>query len=327
MICENPFIQVFRFGQWEFLHNDDRKDINAEISRLEDSSRLILDVHDFFHPKDYVIKRYPCRTCLPCRWVRTNEWALRCKLEAQRYKNNLFVTLTYGREGRTGGEVSKTDLSRFLHNLREHFRRKFGLTEIRFFGCGEYGKETLRPHYHLILFNCPRFGDEQFYKKDKAGFILYKSKILEHLWGKGFCSIGEVSDKSIDYVARTLVKSYYIIPPANCEKAFISMSKQGGIGTRYFIEHFDEIVKDDGIIFDGKKYHIPRSFNRIIEERIGKEEYTKRFTLPRKERAAFAIAQDAYEKGITLDEAIRQNRADIVAYIHKLIVHDEETQF
>ena len=76
-----------------------------------------------------------------------------------------------------------------------------------------------------------------------------------------------------------------------------------------------------------KKYNIPRSFNRIIEEKIGKEEYTKRFTLPRKERAEVAIAKDAYEKDITLDEAIRQNREDIVAYVRKLIAHDEETQF
>lgn len=322
MICDNPICFVYRDGQREFVNN-----YRQFIKSTDDSAPLCLCIEELHHLRDYEIKRFPCRQCLPCRWERTNEWSLRCKLEAQRYKNNLFVTLTYGREGHIGVELSKTDLSRFIHTLREHFRRKFGLTEIRFFGCGEYGKETLRPHYHLILFNCPRFGDEKFYKKDKAGFPLYKSKILEHIWGKGFCSIGEVSDKSIDYVARTLVKSYYIKPPDDYEKAFISMSKHGGIGTQYLMEHFDEIVKDDCIVYGGKKYSIPRSFNRIIQEKIGKEEYIKRFILPRKERAGIAIAKDAYEKGVSPDEAVQLNREDIVAYVRKLIAHDEETQF
>lgn len=323
MLCENPYYAVFRYGQWGTVDNG----VRSLIKPTDDHKLLFFYVSDYGGLHDYTLMRFPCRECLPCRWERTNEWSLRCKLEAQRYKNNLFVTLTYGRQGRVDAMLSKTDLSRFIHALREHFRRKFGLTEIRFFGCGEYGKETLRPHYHLILFNCPRFGDEKFYKKDKAGYPLYKSKILEHLWGKGFCSIGEVSDKSIDYVARTLVKSYYIKPPDDYEKAFISMSKQGGIGTQYLMEHFDEIVKDDCIVYDGKKYSIPRSFNRIIQEKIGKEEYIKRFVLPRKERAGIAIAKDAYEKGVSPDEAVQLHRADIVAYVHKLIAHDEETQF
>lgn len=322
MLCENPIYAIYRNGKKEFLCKEQYRNIKPS-----DNEVMILDFYDEEKPvKKFAVLRYPCRKCLMCRWERSIEWTLRCKLEAKEFDNNRFVTLTYGTQSSVDVKLTKTAFQRFMHNLREYFRRKQGVTGIRFFGCGEYGKKNLRPHYHIILFNCPSFGDEKFYKKDKAGYPLYKSERLEHLWGKGFCSIGGVSDQSIEYVTRSIVKSYYIKTPKDYPSAFIAMSKRGGIGKGYLIEHFDEIVNCDGVMYDGKKYPIPHSFNRTIEEKIGKDEYRERLAAPRQERVKNLIESKAYENGVTPDEVIFQSRKQVEAYIKKLIFHDEETQ-
>lgn len=320
MLCERPLFAIYRNGKRIFLSEEESKYISPTDNETWEHC---YDDGDFGAHK-VAVQRYPCRECLMCRWERSDEWALRCKLEATRFESNQFITLTYGQQGSKCVKLSRNDFNRFMHNLREHFRRKRELTGIRFFGCGEYGKKNLRPHYHLILFNCPPFGDEKFYKKDKAGFSLYKSEILEHLWGKGFCAIGAVSDKSIEYVARMPVKSYYIKLPENYTPAFFAMSKQNGIGKQYLTDHFDEIVNSDGVMYDGKKYPIPHYFNQIIEERIGKVEYRDKLVKPRQERALIAIEKNAYENGITPNEVILRRREQVKSYIKKLIKRKEE---
>lgn len=320
MLCERPLFAIYQNGKKIFLSEEESKHINPTDN--ETWKHSYEDGPFGFHK--VVVQRYACRECLMCRWEHSDEWALRCKLEATKYDNNQFITLTYERQGAEGVKLTRTDLKRFMHNLREHYRKKHGFQGIRFFGCGEYGKKNLRPHYHLILFNCPSFGDEKFYKKDKAGFPLYKSEILEHLWGKGFCAIGAVSDKSIEYVARMPVKSYYIKLPENYTPAFFAMSKQGGIGKQYLFDHFDEIVNSDGVMYDGKKYPIPQYFNQIIEERIGKAEYRDRLVNPRRERAIIAIEKNACENGITPNEVILRRREQVKSHIKKLIKRKEE---
>ncbi len=266
----------------------------------------------------------PCRQCLMCRWEQYHDWSLRCKLEAKRYNSNLFVTLTYEESPII---VKKSELQRFMKNLRTHFERHLGLTGIRFFGCGEYGKENLRPHYHIIIFNCPRFGDEKFYKKDKAGYPLYKSETIERLWGKGFCTIGGVSDKSIEYVTRTFIKSYYIKPPNKNAPAFVSMSKQGGIGMQYLTEHFDEIIENGFIEYDGRLYRIPYAYNRKIEEKIGTEAYTEKVVIPRKEQeeAFRKMLGEGGQPPTDVPTDIIEEPEAIEQRISKLIAHDEET--
>lgn len=324
MLCERPIYYIYRNGKREFQSRIDTRHIkptDTTISKKEQDAKGNSVI------KEYALHRYPCRKCLMCLWEKSHEWALRCKLEAMGYENNRFITLTYGQGSRVIRLTKKT-LDKFIHNLREHFRRKYSITGIRYFGCGEYGKENLRPHYHIILFNCPPFGDEKLYKKDKAGFPLYKSKILEHLWGKGFCTIGEVTDKSIEYVVRSPLKSYYIapLPPTVRNEPFILMSKKPGIGKQYLIEHFDEIVESDGVMYDGRKYPIPRSFNRAIKETIGQAEYTKLLAAPRQQRATIFLAQKADQSGITTNEVIYRHRKQVEAHIKKLILHDEQTQ-
>ena len=46
------------------------------------------------------------------------------------------------------------DLQRFIDRLRLYFKREFGATaRFKYFAVGEYGTESLRPHWHVLLFH------------------------------------------------------------------------------------------------------------------------------------------------------------------------------
>ena len=44
------------------------------------------------------------------------------------------------------------DLQRFLDRLKKWIKRKFGC-KVRYFAVGEYGTNSLRPHWHIVLFH------------------------------------------------------------------------------------------------------------------------------------------------------------------------------
>lgn len=87
---------------------------------------------------------------MPCRINKSRLWTGRLILESALHCGSTFVTLTYAPEHfPKDGSVSRAALSAFMKRLR----RKVG-RGIRFFGVGEYGDQTLRPHYHVVLFGC-----------------------------------------------------------------------------------------------------------------------------------------------------------------------------
>jgi hypothetical protein len=48
----------------------------------------------------------------------------------------------------------KEDLQRFIDRLRLYFKRMFGdKATFKYFAVGEYGTESLRPHWHILLFH------------------------------------------------------------------------------------------------------------------------------------------------------------------------------
>lgn len=44
------------------------------------------------------------------------------------------------------------DLKKYLYRLRQYLKKSYGI-EIRFFAVGEYGSNSLRPHWHILLFH------------------------------------------------------------------------------------------------------------------------------------------------------------------------------
>lgn len=208
----------------------------------------------------------PCGKCIECRSIRTDEWATRIILESRQHKQNCFISLTYNDDNLPKGKtLSKGDYQKFLKRLRIFLARSANI-KIRYFGCGEYGSEGGRPHYHFIIFGwCP--SDLRYFFTDDNGCKIYQSKTLADIWGNGFVTVGvDLNKKTVKYVAKYLQKydnTEYKIKP------FITMSTRPGIGACAVKK---SMLNDNHLYFDGQVKPLPRYFKKVLE-RLFPEEY------------------------------------------------------
>ncbi len=151
--------------------------------------------------------------------------------------------------------------------------------------CGEYGEQLGRPHFHAIVFGLT-FPD-QYHWKDSNGLPIYRSPWLETKWKLGHAYIGTVTQQSIAYVARYVMKKagtdqVDLVDPATGQiktPEYNKMSLIPGIGAAWFKKNFNEVYPADEIILNGypmrppafydklyKKDH-PEEFDKILEKR------------------------------------------------------------
>jgi len=206
----------------------------------------------------------PCGNCIGCRLDRSRSWAIRCWHEASLYDSNCFCTLTYSPENlpSDGGLVLK-----HFQDFMKRLRKRFG-EGIRFFHCGEYGERLERPHYHVLIFNFD-FSDKELIS-DSRGVRLYHSQDLEDLWGKGFCSVGDLTFDSAAYVAR------YVMKKVNGELAadhydgkaaeYVTMSRRPGIGRLWYDKFSSDVFPGDFVVHDGSRYRPPKFYDKLLEK-------------------------------------------------------------
>ena len=200
----------------------------------------------------------PCRKCFECIQSYSNNWALRCCLEAKQHSKNCFITLTYDNEHLE--DINVSAVQKFIKRLRKHF----GAKSLRYFACGEYGENTRRPHYHIILFGVDFSADRMFLKRDKRGNVLYFSPTLMKLWKNGFHSIGDLSFESAKYCAKYMQKFNF----ADGKKSFTLQSRKPAIGYNYAILHKEEICRTGKIYLNGKEFSVPWQFKRWFKKRV-----------------------------------------------------------
>lgn len=203
----------------------------------------------------------PCGHCPSCLKAYSKQWSIRLMLESLFHDEMCFVTLTYSDEKLPGDRrVHKSDVQSFLKRLRFAFPDK----RIRYFGCGEYGENTHRPHYHLILFGVT-FQDGEIVSTNELKQPVHDSPKLLSIWQKGHVSVGEVTPESCAYVARYSLKKKISL---NSQKddVFIMMSTHPGLGADFFHSKKDLIYLSDRIY--SSSFHgvsIPRYFDKLAE--------------------------------------------------------------
>lgn len=269
MACYHPLTAFWtgaltESGKKELIlvHGDcDRLDINSasipdrfkQNIKPFSAATTIMDGHIYLTQK----LELPCGQCIGCRLDYARQWALRCMLEAKQWKDNIFLTLTYDDEHLTSASLVPEDLTKFMKDLRRQWQYHYGIDEIRFFACGEYGELYTRPHFHIIVFNCP-VPDKKLFKTFR-GVRYYESDHISRIWDKGFITIGEVTFESCAYVARYVIKKqkgkgskeYYenlgVMPE------FVRMSRRPGIAREWYEANKDKIYETDEIFLsDGK---------------------------------------------------------------------------
>ncbi len=214
-------------------------------------------------------------------------WAMRIVHESCLHEfahGNCFVTFTYRGKDECSEKQFKNahyvpeDYSLnyyhfrdFIKRLRRHFPQK-----IRYFHCGEYGDENLRPHYHACLFNVSF--DDQIVEQQEQGINTYSSPTLSKLWPYGFCTIGELNFETASYTAGYILKkitgnqaneaylrndeygvAYWVKPP------YITMSLKPGIGEEFYKRYKDDFFPADESPVPGKGIikKVPRYYEKL----------------------------------------------------------------
>lgn len=215
----------------------------------------------------------PCGRCRGCRLERSRQWAVRCMHEASLYEHNSFITLTYD-DAHLPPDLSLNH--KHFQDFMKRLRKRFG-SNIRYYMCGEYGSQLLRPHYHALLFN-HTFNDLSIWKKTAAGSSLFRSAVLESLWPFGFSSIGAVTFESAAYVARYIMDKqtgedsqlhYAVVNPDTGELTYRKpeynrMSLRTGIGAKWFDMFKNDVYPHDRVIVDGVKTKPPRYYDKLL---------------------------------------------------------------
>lgn len=244
----------------------------------------------------------PCGTCIHCLTKRQQDWSFRLGKELKIAKTSSFVTLTYddihvpvlethNQDGELiyQTQLSKSHLQLFMKRLRDHQLRTIlkyrklknfllphsNLPKIRYYAVGEYGTNTKRPHYHILLFNIDPF----------------TLKNINQIWGKGHVDIGNITPKSITYVTKYVINSrnqYY----GQRQKQFSTMSKQPGIGANY--------------LQDSTHWHRANSYHHVINSSGNKQalpDYYKNkiFTKYERENHRLKNEQNIIDKELAQD--------------------------
>lgn len=237
----------------------------------------------------------PCGQCIACKVHKRREWGARILMEAKAHQKKSFVTLTYDDEHLPPDlSLDHSHIQLFLKRLR-----RSSSNPIRYFVCGEYGEQTLRPHYHAILFGAD-FSDDRKLWSERKGKPVWKSNHLEKLWGKGLTEIGQVERQSAEYVAGYVVKklsgeaaesAYTRINSITGETwqvlpEYGRMSLKPGIGLQYAMRFASDMLTHGGIIGPGgQRTPLPRYFAKHLKEKHGDRYEEMEYQLTMKARA------------------------------------------
>lgn len=232
----------------------------------------------------------PCGKCAGCKMDYARSWALRVMHEAKQYDKNCCITLTYDDEHLPkDGELDKREMQNWLKILRNN------IGSFRYFGCGEYGKQGDRPHYHIILFGFD-WPDKQSITKH-LGSVQYESKWLRDIWHRGHISVGNVDFRTAAYIARYCFKKIGG-DSKHKQPEYLLMSNRPGIGSAWFDEFQQDLVSAGACIMSSGKYKIPKYYDTKMEKvnpdglaKLRKSRYAAMYNLPLSEIAPGRVQQ------------------------------------
>lgn len=299
MSCYHPLL---RFETWEKYKCQDGHE--AYKARIEKPNPYILREYETIeemansmaaHGRYRKIQVIPCGKCIGCRLEYSRDWATKGIYEAEQWKDNWFLTITYDNEHlpigsevidpETGeekdpipsGTLRKAEFQGFIKKLRSYYERKYNHKGIRFMGCGEYGETYNRSHYHAIMFNLPiPVKQMKFHEYNEMHEALWRCPELEEIWGKGMIVAAEVNWNTCAYVARYITKKVGMPTDKDhykllgIEPEFFLMSRKPGIGRTYYEEHKEEIYEKDKVLiqkYGGGTMRIrpPRYYDKLYD--------------------------------------------------------------
>lgn len=199
------------------------------------------------------IMAVPCGKCLTCLSNKRHDWAFRLMQEYKVSTSSHFVTLTYSQKYYpTEHGVSKRHVQLYIKRLRHDSPK------LRYYAVGEYGSNTGRAHYHLIIFN----SDENSIRKHWS----LLNKVTNKIEPIGLVHLGQVTEASVQYVLKYMVQKF-AVPPEGKNKPFSLMSRGHGIGAHYLSDAMVKWHRDADRVYTlvyGEKRRLPRFYKDKI---------------------------------------------------------------
>lgn len=201
---------------------------------------------------------YPCGKCIVCKEKKRRQWALRMLSENTFHKSAYFVTLTYSDENLEFSDAGFPTLSKVHYkNFLRRFKYNLGFAP-RFFGCGEYGSESFRPHYHFIFYFDSAISRNQLYD------------IVASVWDKGFVTVKKANYGRFYYISKYVVKDSET--PITCLPPFQTQSQRPPLGWQFVednISKFRDLSRNYIESPSFVKTSLPRSFEDKIKSYLG----------------------------------------------------------
>lgn len=246
------------------------------IKRLEKHNLFIKDYYKSGRSVEPIYNNrmnVPCGSCILCRSTRRLEWSLRLTHESMYHRNAVFLTLTIDDDHMNSQySLRKHDYQCFLKRLRKRLDRRG--KKIRYFGCGEYGERTGRPHYHFIIFGL-------------TVMDYTDCSDIERSWELGNVHIKASTVSRMMYVAGYTVKKIGVetdnLLPGQ-ESTFRTGSQ--GIGREWIDtpENRVRVLKDKCCTMDGFDVPVPRYYkNRLVQQGYIGEDYFPEISIKREE--------------------------------------------
>ena len=308
MQCVTPMFRRYPLGSYKDGKIVPRKEVLQDLNYDQNHISYILDTMNNTtrkKGKGFLYEQIPCQHCWACKLNYSAQWATRIMVECTKSEHNYFITFTYDdnnipipseteyngqtyvNDGTWMGSLFPQDIDKFMNSLRQYIDRKYGkiydeegnrINGIKYFYAGEYGETTKRPHYHMILMNCP-LDLNQFYDFhiDERGKMHWKSHEIEKYWDLGMIDIGEVEFASAAYVARYCMKKITDNPDKTkywkngMYPEFVRMSRRPGIGMDYYNENWETIYENDKLYvknFHGQTIEVkpPKAWDKKFKE-------------------------------------------------------------
>lgn len=223
----------------------------------------------------------PCGKCPECLKRRVSGWSFRLMQEDKYCDSAYFLTLTYDtatvhitENGFMG--LHYRDVQLFIKKLRKaHDVEKDNLEKrrtIKYYAVGEYGGRTLRPHYHLIIFNTQldlMYSSEDIKLLELSEFD-GQVNVKCFQWEHGHVTVGQVNGASVGYTLKYMCKPSRIPMHRNDDRERERSLISKGLGEEYLTNvmvrwhHMDMKDRMYLTLEDGKKIAMPRYYKDKI---------------------------------------------------------------
>lgn len=200
----------------------------------------------------------PCGKCNFCLRSKRREWSFRVLQEVKASESAYFLTLTYASDrlpvsAQGLPTLRKKDYQDFTKRLRKA-HSKVSSSSLRYYAVGEYGSNTLRPHYHAIMCN------------------LLDTSLVEPAWNLGHVHVGSVSLASIHYVTGYVINRFDEF--VGRDPPFSLMSRRPAIGHQYLETHrrWHKAELRNYTLVGGQMGPLPRYYKEKLYNRLERKQ-------------------------------------------------------